>query len=262
MANQNVTALTPEQQVQDYIDHHVLNTHEWSLPFLPAVPLPDFLSLHALMIVLSAVFMFLLFGVAYRHNARVPSGITNFLEFFVLFVRDEIAVKAMGKKDGRSYTPFFCTMFFMILFLNLMGLVPLFAGATGNISVNLGYALITVFMMTFWTFYRNGIKGFVRALIPEGVPFPINGFIFLIEFLSIFVKAFALTVRLCANMVAGHIVILSLIGLLALNGLTAAPVFSLIIFIYFLKIMVAVLQAYIFTMFSATFIGLMHNPDH
>jgi len=193
---------------------------------------------------------------------RVPTGITNFLELFVIFIRDEIAVNALGKEDGRKMTPLFCTFFFFILILNLMGLIPIFVTATANINVTAGLALITLSFMIFGAIYKNGVSGFLKAVTPSGVPIPILILLVPIEVLGLFIKAFALTIRLFANMLAGHIVILSLLGLIVLMGFAALPAVLLALFINLLEIFIALLQAYIFTLLSAMFIGQTYHPEH
>lgn len=245
-----------------YINHHIMDSYEWNLPFIKPIHLPEFLSLHGVMLIIASMFVFLLFGVLYNKKKRVPTGITNLLEVFVLFIRDEIAVNALGKEDGRKMTPLFCTFFFFILILNLMGLIPIFVTATANVNVTAGLALITLSFMIFGAIYKNGIMGFLKALTPTGVPAPVLIILMPIEILGLFIKAFALTIRLFANMLAGHIVIFSLIGLVVLMGAVALPAVVLAVFIYVLEILVAFLQAYIFTLLSAMFIGQTYHPEH
>ena len=159
-------------------------------------------------------------------------------------------------------TPLFCTFFFFILGMNLMGMIPLFATATANVNVTFGLAFVTLCFMVFGAIYKNGFVGFLKAFIPSGVPAPILILLFPIEFLGLFIKAFALTIRLFANMLAGHIVILSLLGLVILMGLGALPAVALAVFIDLLEVLVVFLQAYIFTLLSAMFIGQMYHPEH
>jgi len=248
--------------INDYIMHHVTDAGEWHLPFLPPVQLPEFLSLHGLMLLIGALFVGILFCVVYRKNDRVPKGITNLLEVFVLFVRDQVAVPSMGKKDGIKMTPLLCTFFFFILTLNLIGLVPIFATATSNINVTGALALITLSFMIFGSILKNGVGGFFKAFIPAGVPAPILILLIPIEFLGLFIKAFALMIRLFANMLAGHIVILALLGLVVLLGYVALPAVILAVCIGLLEVFVCFLQAFIFTLLSAMFIGQMYHPSH
>lgn len=248
--------------LNEYIMHHVMDGHEWHIPFLPPIHLPSFLSLHGLMLVLGCFFLILLFCIVYQQKAKVPTGMTNFLEVLVVFIRDEISVACLGEKDGRKMAPLFCTFFFFILMLNLMGLVPIFASATANINVTGGLAFITLTLMIGGTIYKNGVGGFLKAIIPSGVPVPILFILVPIEFLGLFIKAFALMIRLFANMLAGHIVIFALLGLVVVFGYVALPAVLLALSINVFEIFVAFLQAYVFTLLSAMFVGLMYHPHH
>lgn len=249
-------------KLEDYIMEHMMDSGEWHLPFLPPIHLPGFLSLHGLMVILCAVFLIWIFCFVYNKKERVPTGFTNLLEVFVVFIRDQIAIKSLGEEDGRRMTPLFCTFFFFILGLNLMGLVPVFATATANPNITGALAVITLVFMIFGAMHKNGWKGFWKALTPSGVPAVILVFLVPIEFLGLLIKSFALMIRLFANMLAGHIVIFSLLGLVVLLGLSALPSIFLAVFIGLLEIFVAFLQAYIFTLLSAVFIGKMYSPEH
>ena len=114
----------------------------------------------------------------------------------------------------------------------------------------------------FENIYKNGLKGFFSALIPSGVPAPILIILLPIEFVGLLIKSFALMIRLFANMLAGHIVLISLLGVVVLMGAKALPAVLLACGIYFLELFVAFLQAYIFTLLSAMFVGSMYHPDH
>jgi F-type H+-transporting ATPase subunit a len=243
--------------------HHVGNADAWHLPGLFHVQfeLPTF-SLHALMLVLAALLMLYLFGIRYRRDARVPTGLTNMLEAIIVFIRDDIAINCLGEQDGRRMAHLFLSFFFFILALNLMGLVPIFASATANVNVTGGLAFVTLLFMTFGAIYRNGLGGFVHAFVPHGVPWPVLILLVPIELIGVFIKAFALMIRLFANMLAGHIVISALVGLVVVFGLGALPAVGLAVGIYLLKILVAFLQAYIFTLLSAMFIGQIYHPAH
>lgn len=248
--------------LSQYINHHILDSYEWNLPFINPIQLPQFLSLHGVMLIIASAIVFLLFVVLYNKKERVPSGITNLLEVFVIFIRDEIAINSLGKEDGRKMTPLLCTFFFFILVLNLMGLIPVFVTATANVNVTAGLALITLSFMIFGAIYKNGFIGFFKAFTPPGVPAPVLVLLMPIEIMGLFIKAFALTIRLFVNMLAGHIVIFSLIGLVVLMGAVALPAVILAVFINLLEILVAFLQAYIFTLLSAMFIGQTYHPEH
>lgn len=248
--------------LDQYIMHHVMDSKEWHIPFLPVIHLPDFISLHAAMLLVCSGILILLFCFIYDKANPVPKGWTNLLELLIIFIRDDISIASLGQKDGRRLTPLFCTYFFFILGLNLMGLIPVFSTATANISVTGALAATTLSVMIFGTIMKNGVKGFFKAIIPSGVPIPVLIILVPIEFIGLFIKAFALTVRLFANMMAGHIAILALFGLIVLMGYVALPAIILALFIYVLEIFVCFLQAYIFTLLSAMFIGQMFHPEH
>ncbi len=254
--------MNPSFDLERYIMHHLQDSHQWHLPFLPPIQLPPFLSLHAVMLLIGAIVLIFIFCVLYDKKQRVPKGLTNLLEFFVLFIRDQIAVKAMGKDDGRRMAPFFCTLFFFILTLNLMGLVPLFSAATANVNITGGLALVTLCVMIGGAVYKNGFKGFGKALCPSGVPLAVLVILVPIEAVGLLIKTGALMIRLFANMLAGHIVILSLLGIVILLGLGALPSVLLAVAIGVLEVFIAFLQAYIFTLLSAMFIGRVYHPDH
>jgi F-type H+-transporting ATPase subunit a len=249
------------EALKQYILHHIQDTHEWTLPFVK-VHLPSFLSLHGLMLILCSVLLVLLFGVVYRKQDPVPHGLTNLLELFVLFVRDQISVKALGEHDGRRMAPLFCSFFFFILGLNLLGMIPIFPAATGDVSVTAALALVTLSFMIFGAIYKNGLRGFIMAFVPRGVPWPLLIVLTPLEFVGMFIRSFALTIRLFANMMAGHVVIPALIGLVVVFGWVALPSILLAVVVYFLELFIAFLQAYIFTLLSAIFIGMVYHPEH
>ncbi len=248
--------------LNQYIMSHVLDSHEWHLPFLPPIHLPSFLTLHGLMLIVCAVILFFLFAVIYQKTEKAPTGITNCLEAIVLFIRDQIAIPYLGKEDGIKMTPFLCTLAFFILGLNLLGAIPIFATATANINVTGGLAVITLSFMIFGAIKKNGLHGFFKAITPSGVPLPVLIIVVPLEFLGLFIRSFALMIRLFANMFAGHIVVLALLGLVILLGYAALPAVALAVCVSLFEIGIAFLQAYIFTLLSAIFIGLMYHPAH
>jgi F-type H+-transporting ATPase subunit a len=248
--------------LEDYVMHHVANSNQWNIPFLGHIPIPPFITLHGLMLIIWTVLMTVLFCVVYKKTARVPQGITNFLEMIVVFIRDEVAVPSLGKEDGRKMTPIFLTFFFFILGLNLLGLIPLFSTATSNINVTGALAVVTLAIMIGGAIYKHGLVGFAKSFIPHGIPVPVLIILVPLEFLGMFIKAFALMIRLFANMLAGHIVILSIVGLVGIFGWVALPSVFLAIFVACLEVFIAFLQAYVFTLLSAMFIGQMLHPQH
>src|ERR1035441_6570627 len=136
--------------LDEYIMHHVLNSHEW-LIFAWPVQLPGILTTHALMVLIGCSIILLLFLVFYRKNERVPTGLTNCLETLVVFIRDEVAIPNLGEIDGLRFTPMLCTLFFFILTLNFLGLVPLFSTATANICVTFSLAFLILVLLVFGT---------------------------------------------------------------------------------------------------------------
>jgi F-type H+-transporting ATPase subunit a len=198
----------------------------------------------------------------------VPRGTAaNLFEMLVLFVRDELAIKNIGKEEGPRYTPYLLTAFFFILFMNLLGLFPWMATATGNIAVTLGLALCTFVLTQVAGIRAAGFGGYLAHLTGGVAPWlwPI---MIPVEFLGLFTKPFALTIRLFANMLAGHIVIFFLLGLIFMLGHPAVAFVSVpfAMGIYLLELFVAFVQAYVFTMLSALFIGMSvamgHHHDH
>lgn len=242
--------------------YKIADNDYWKTPF-GKLYLDDLgISAHGLMLIIASAFLILIFGLLYRKKEIVPRGFTNLLEILVLFVRDKIAIANLGEKDGRKLAPIFLSLFFYILILNLMGLIPLFKNATANINVTGGLALITLTVMIGGAIYKNGVKGFIGAFIPHGVPWPVMILLIPIEFAGMFIKTFALTMRLFANMLAGSIVVYSIIGLTVIFGIAGAPALALGVGIYILKIFVSFLQAFVFTLLSALFINQIHHPAH
>ncbi len=254
--------MTEKFDINEYIMHHITDGHEWHIPFLLPIHLPSFLTLHGLMLLIGSFLLILLFCVVYNKKETIPTGMTNLLESFVVFIRDEISIACLGEEYGRKLTPLFCNFFFFVLVLNLLGIIPLFASATSNVNVTGGLAFITLTLMTVGTIYKNGVGGFFKALIPSGVPIPILVILVPIEFLGIFIKCFALMIRLFANMLAGHIIIFSLLSLVVVYGYFALPAVGLALAIDLFEIFVSLLQAYIFTLLSAVFVGLMFESHH
>lgn len=260
------------EDVSGFVIHHLVNADIWhpvpgvGIPLLGDVTVLGVnmgVTVHSLMLIIAAVIVFLLFAVLYKKQHRdAPSGITNLLEVLVLFVRDEICINYMGDSDGKKLAPFFLNFFFFVLTMNLMGLIPLFSTATSNINVTLGLSLITLTMMIVGGIVKNGLIGFVHLFLPPGVPKPIYVILFPIEVMGLFIKPFALTMRLFANMLGGHIVIFSLLGLIITFGWFGLPSLILALFIFFLELLVAFIQAYVFTMLSAMFVGSMLHPSH
>jgi F-type H+-transporting ATPase subunit a len=264
------------ENLGDFIIHHLQDSNEWNILGyhlnLPKFEPIYFLGLkidlsvtnHVLMIWISSFFLVILFNFLFRKRELVPSGIKSVLELFVLFIRDEIAIPNIGEKEGRRLTPLLCTMFFFILSCNLMGLIPLFTTPTGNISITASLATITFLTTQLAGMVKFGVGGYFKNLVPHGIPFLLNFIIVPIEIFGLFTKPFALAMRLFANMIAGHTVIFALLGLIiALGSFVVSPfAIGFAVFINLLELLVAFIQAYIFTMLSSLFIGMALNPEH
>ncbi|NBC58673.1 MAG: F0F1 ATP synthase subunit A [Bacteroidetes bacterium] len=210
--------------------------------------------------ILASVLLFWMFtslAKSYRKN-QIPKGIGRFLEPLVIYVRDEIAKPNIGPKY-KKYMSFLLTVFFFIWILNLMGMTPLGFNVTGNIAVTFGLALITFIIVQF-----SGNKDYWKHIFwMPGVPIPMKIVLMPIEILGMFTKPFALMIRLFANMTAGHVVIMSLLGLIVVmqNWIAGPAFFGFTIMISVIELLVAFLQAYIFTLLSALYIG-MAVEDH
>jgi F-type H+-transporting ATPase subunit a len=247
--------------VQAFIQHHMVDSHNLSL-FGLTVHLPQFLTAHGVMLLLSSAVLILLFGILYRRSDEVPHGITNLLESVVLYIRNEISIRYLGEEDGRRMAPLFLTFFFFILVTNLVGLVPAFSSATANLGVTGPLAAISLLFMVVGAMVRHGPIGYLKGFVPHGIPWPLLVIVVPIEIFGVFIKSFALMIRLFANMLAGHIVVYSLLGMLLIYGIVALPIAVLAILLYILEVFVSVFQAYIFTLLSAVFIGQRYHPEH
>jgi F-type H+-transporting ATPase subunit a len=201
--------------------------------------------------------------------ARSRGKLRTAADFLVDFVKKDI-VQPNLHDHTRAYLPYFLTLFLMIFLMNLLGLVPYGSSATGNFSVTAGLSLLT-----FITIHLSGIRahGFVHHfgnLVPPGVPVVLAPFMFILEFVGFLTKCLALCVRLFANMTAGHIVLLLFLGMILLfgqqnttAGFAVAPVSVLLALgIYMLELIVALIQAYVFTLLTAIFVGGSLNPEH
>jgi F-type H+-transporting ATPase subunit a len=213
---------------------------------------------HVVMMWLAAVLLVILALAAARRRQLVPSGLYNFVEVLVAFVRNEIAVPNMGAAHADRFVPYLVTAFFFILFMNLLGLVPWAATATANLSVTVMMALFTFVLTQAAAIRAMGLGGFLSHLT-GGVSkslWPLWFIMVPVEIMGLFTKPFALTVRLFANMVAGHFVILALLGLIfVISPWVAFGAVPMALGIFLLELFVAFVQAYIFTMLSSLFIG-------
>lgn len=218
------------------------------------------------MLVSALLMIWIFLAVAKRYKTQPnspPKGIQSLMEPVIVFMRDEVAKPALGK-DWAKYFPYIISVFFFIWINNLLGLIPGAANVTGNIAVTLCLALITLFTILFSAKKDYWIHIFNTPGVPWWLKFPIPLMPFVEAFSSFITKPVALTVRLFANITAGHILILSVISLIFIFGeINAGVGFGVVtplsiaftLFLYFLELLVAAVQAYIFAMLSAVFIG-------
>jgi F-type H+-transporting ATPase subunit a len=221
------------------------------------------------MFIALALLLILMLGVAKRYKegqgvTRAPKGFQNAVEPVITFVRDEVAKPNIGHKY-QKFMPFLLTVFFFILINNIFGLIPGSANVTGNIAFTAVLGVITFFVINF-----NGNKHYWSHIVNPPVPFGIKFIMVPVEILSIFTKAFALIIRLFANMLAGHIIIICLISLIfifssisTVAGIGFSPIsVAFAAFIYVIEILVAFIQAFIFTNLAAVFIGQAVEEGH
>ncbi len=229
-------------------------------------------SKHLVFFLLAAALVILFAQLAVRsyRGGQIPTGVGAAVEGLLLFVRNNIAEPNIGHGDGRRFAPLLCSFFVFILVAALLGLMPFAATSTGNLAVTMGLALVSFAAQQYAGISNHGLVGHFRNLVPRGLPPWLVPIMIPVEILSMFTKPFALMIRLFANMLAGHMVITTLLLLIALmgqiswlGGVAMAPVSILLaLFIMFLEILVAFIQAYIFTLLSAVFIGMYAHPAH
>ena len=245
--NDGATSLEFDEQ------HHPLNA---------AKPIDISITKNVFSMLLSVVLLLTLFGAAgrsARKNPGAPKGILAFLEPIIVFIREDIIIPNIGEKKYKTYIPYLITIFFFIFFNNLLGLIPGGANVTGNIAVTL---VLSVFTLLVTNFSAN--KAYWKHIFLPPVPLALYPIMVPIEVIGVLTKPFALMIRLFANITAGHIIILSLISLIfVFKSIFIAPVsVGFVLFMYTLELLVALLQAYIFTLLSALFIGQAIEEHH
>jgi F-type H+-transporting ATPase subunit a len=257
----------------DWILHHVMDGNYLDfepfgkiyLPHLQLMGLDISITRHVVFLWVVAALLILTFVTVSRSYKKtiIPHGFTNFFETMVIFVRDEIARPTIGY-GHEKFLPYLLTAFFFILYSNFLGLIPYTATVTSNIAVTATLAGFTFLTTQIGGMIHHGPIGYFKGLIPPGMPVALLPLIVLVEIFGLFTKPFALCIRLFANMTAGHVIILSLIGLIfIMKTLYFAPVsVGFALFIYFLEMLVALIQAYIFTMLSSLFIGMAIHQEH
>ncbi len=279
--------------LQGMLMHHLLDGSEIEFQILgmgPVIHLPHWEPIHlgpltldlsptkhVVFLVLAAILCLIVFipigrAMRNRYTTRAPSGLANAMEAMVLYFRDEVVRRNIGH-GADAYTGYILTLFFFILFMNLLGLVPFGATATGNFMVTGALAMVTFVVTEISGMRALGFAGYMGTIFyaPKGLN-PVGTAIMLIiltpvEFLGKLTKPFALMIRLFANMMAGHTLVLSLLGLIFMfagggaivaGGVTVASI-GMVSGIMLLELFVAFLQAYIFAMLTAVFIGLIRH---
>jgi F-type H+-transporting ATPase subunit a len=208
--------------------------------------------------------IFILSARSYRKSEdNMPSGIGRFMEPIVVFIRDEVAIPNIGEHSYKKYMPYLLTLFFFIWINNVIGLIPFFpfsSNLSGNIAFTLTLAVIT-FIITLFSSKKYYWK---HMLWMPGLPVPMKLFLAPIEIIGMFVKPIALMIRLFANITAGHVIVLSLIGLIFIfETFWVAPISVLFtLFISVIEVLVVAIQAYIFTMLSALYFGQALEEEH
>lgn len=277
--------------IAEMVFHHTGDAHQLDFAPFGTIQLPQWAPIrvgslvidlsptrHVVFLMLAAVIAYTLLQIAAngiakaRREGRAPSGYAGMMEAFVIWVRNEIAIANIGKEMGPRYAPLIMAFFFFILMMNLLGLMPWGASPTGNLAVTAALAVMSFLVIEIGGMVKLGFKGYLGTIFPhiEGLHGP--GAVVMtmamapIEILSKMVKPIALAIRLFGNMLAGHFVILSLFGIVFLFGSLGMWSYgigvvtaSVVLGVMFLELIVAFLQAYVFALLSAVFIGLMQH---
>lgn len=243
--------------------HHVGAGDVWNLPYVHINAL-DWFRYDSIMLGV-VLLLLLMIGVTVRRSygrGPIPRGFTSVMEAYVLFIRNHIVYENFGEKEGKRFVSFFCTLFIFILTANILGLFPLFSTATGNVNVTAALAAIFMVLSLGMVIKLHGMRGLKAAFVPGGLPGALKGPMAVMEVLSFISRVFALCIRLFANMMAGHMVIYSMIGMTVVFGWAAFPSLIMAGAMYFFELFMAFLQAYVFTLLSAIFMNMMINPEH
>ena len=248
------------------------------VPHLLDREIPGGFTAHQVLVAAIAVLTIVVFTVASRRIQTQPkrTGVVALLELTLVWIRDEIVYPWLGPERGRKFLSFFWTLFFFILFSNAIGLFPFPFNpwertATGNLAVTGALAALAFLVIQGAGMWAKGPIGYWVHLVPPGTPAFLVPLVFVIELIGLFTKPFALTVRLFANMTGGHAILLVLFGFLygvkdANSGFLGVPStiasFGFILFIMLFEVLVALIQAYIFTVLTAIFTSLAVAEEH
>ena len=221
---------------------------------------------------IACALVFLTMTLAGRMGKLVPKGLQNMMESLVSFAKNTLVVEIMGE-DGLVWFPFIATLFFFILFCDLLGLVPKMFTPTSNINVTATLAVIVFICSQGAGILKHGIGGYCSTFVPKGMPggiagLVLKGFMIIIEIISMFARPFSLAVRLFANMTAGHLVIMVFISMIFMFQGTIIKIFitptSVVMAVVMMafEIFVSVLQAFIFAILASIYISLAVHPEH
>ena len=289
VARDEVAPTSQQEASENQIDivHHIGNSHELETPFglvhlprwepihLGGITLDLSPTKHLVYMLLAAILVALVFLLSARTVAREQArgrpakGLAGSMEALALYIRQEVVLPNVGH-HGEGYAPYLLTLFFFILAMNLLGLLPWGATATGNIAVTAALAVMAFLVIEVTGMLALGPKGYLKTIfyLPSGLPGGIGGTILKVVLLAVMTpieligklaKPFALAVRLFANMTSGHVLVLALIGLTFLFKSYAVGLGASVLAtgVMILELFVAFLQAFVFTLLTSVFIGLM-----
>ncbi len=254
-----------------FLDDHVI-VHDGD----QEMPLDFSITKNVFAIFMSLIFMTWLFiyiaGMYRKRKGEAPKGVQSFLEPIIIFIRDDIAKPSIGEKRYMKYMPYLLTLFFFIFFNNLFGLIPFFPGGanvTGNIAVTMVLALFTFVITTFSANKNYWVHIVNTPGVPWWLKFPVP-LMPVVEIIGIITKPFVLMVRLFANITAGHIIVLGFVSLIFIFGQISVGLgygvsivsVAFVIFMDFLELLVALIQAYVFTLLSALYFGMATEESH
>ena len=245
--------------VAETISHHILD-HDWGV-VLGGIRIP--VTTHS--VTIFCVSLLLVLGLAWaarKHTSHAGKLVSVLMEEYVSFIRGGIVLPNMGE-EGRGMLPYFCTLFLFILTVNLAGMIPEMKTATSNISVTAALALCSGALIVGSGLKFHGLVGFLKGFVPSGTPWWLVPLIFPLELISLVIKVCVLAIRLFANMLSGHMVLICLLLIIFIVGEMSKwagagallPAMGLEIFMTCLELLVAFLQAYVFTLLTAIFAG-------
>ena len=212
----------------------------------------------------AGLFLIVMFMLSFRGGKLMRNKFAHLLETYILFIRNDVVYTNMDRKTGDKLMPYFLTVFFFILACNLFGMIPSGHTPTGNVNVTAGLAIVAFCVIQGMGIAQNGFFKHFRAMIPSGIPKFVIPIMIPVEIIGMLTKPFALCIRLFANMVAGHAVILAFFGLIFMaKSYFIAPLpLAGVIFISILEVFIAHLQAFIFTILVVLFTSMTVHPEH